>query len=292
MVQSSEPSTYRITATLVLHRQQPGDLALLLNSMQNADKIDRWVVIDNGGEGITREAITDAGGIYLRSERNLGFGAGHNRAMRGLLAKSKYHLIVNPDIDFGNGVLEEIYAFMEHHGEIGLVMPRVLYPDGTEQRLCKQLPTPCDLLLRRFLPGWAKPFFRRHTDHYELRDLDMKVPRQIPSLSGCFMFIRSTVLQEIGGFDERYFMYMEDVDLCRRIGEHAQTVFYPNVFITHGYAKGSYRNRKLLWYHLKSACQYFSKWGWIHDPLRVRLNLRTDPIDLCSNRKLFEGVQS
>jgi len=139
----------------------------------------------------------------------------------------------------------------------------------------KLLPSPIDLFARRFLGRAGKALFKRRWDQYELRDLDLNVVREIPSLSGCFMFMRASVLQETGLFDERYFMYLEDVDLCRRIGRVSQTVFYPYVSIVHGYAKGSYQDSRLLKYHISSAIKYFSKWGWFYDPEREQLNRKT-----------------
>jgi GT2 family glycosyltransferase len=150
--------------------------------------------------------------------------------------------------------------------------------DGTEQRLCKQLPSPLDLLSRRFLGRLGRALFAAQLDKYELRHLDLGITREIPCLSGCFMFLRSKVLHEVGFFDERYFMYMEDVDLCRRIGAKYETVFYPNVAITHGYAKGSYSSSTLLKYHVQSAIKYFGKWGWIYDSKRQKLNRKTAPL--------------
>ncbi len=82
--------------------------------------------------------------------------------------------------------------------------------------------------------------------------------------------------RESGLFDPRFFLYMEDVDLCRRIGAIAQTVYYPGVSVTHGYAKGSYKNRKLMLHHIRSAVRYFGKWGWVFDPGRRLLNRRTE----------------
>ena len=91
---------------------------------------------------------------------------------------------------------------------------------------------------------------------------------EVPSLSGCFMFMRCSVLKQVGGFDERYFMYAEDLDLCRRIGEVSKTIFYPKVSIIHEYGKGSYKNKKLLKYHIISVIKYFNKWGWFWDSKR------------------------
>ncbi|HWV71328.1 MAG TPA: hypothetical protein VN040_06425, partial [Pseudosphingobacterium sp.] len=106
----------------------------------------------------------------------------------------------------------------------------------------------------------------------------------VPNLSGCFMFVRTAILKKIGGFDPRYFMYLEDVDLVRRIGEHARTVFCPFVSIYHGYQKGSYANGKLMRLHIQSAIKYFNKWGWFIDSDRRKLNKIT--LDRLAKHKL------
>ena len=221
------------------------------------------------------------GARYIHTGRNLGFGGGHNLALRSNYDDSEYHLVLNPDVHFAAEIPDALYRLMNDNQDIGLVMPQIRYPDGTIQHLCKQLPSPLTLITRRFLGGVGRSIFAKQLSRYELRHLDMGTAREIPCLSGCFMFIRSTVLHEVGLFDERYFMYMEDVDLCRRIGAKHKTVFYPDVAVTHEYAKGSYRDAKLLKYHLRSAFKYFSKWGWIYDPVRNRLNKNTTPLSSC-----------
>jgi len=168
---------------------------------------------------------------------------------------------------------------MSANSEVGLVMPKVLFLDGSEQRLCKLLPSPSDLVLRRFLGTLGSRLFKSRLDRYELRQHELHETCQVPSLSGCFMFIRNSILDSVGLFDERYFMYMEDVDLCRRIGLRSKTVFYPHVSITHGYAKGSYSSYRLLKHHIRSAVLYFAKWGWFRDQEGKLLNQRVVPFD-------------
>lgn len=142
-------------------------------------------------------------------------------------------------------------------------MPRIEYPDGELQRLCKLLPTPFDLIFRRFLP--IKLVQQLINQRYELHNLAQDRLTDVPSLSGCFLLVRTSLLENVGGFDERFFMYMEDVDLVRRIGMQARTVYDPSVKIIHAYEKGSYSNKRLLRYHLESAIKYFNKWGWFFD---------------------------
>ena len=118
-------------------------------------------------------------------------------------------------------------------------MPKILYPNGDLQYLCKLLPTPIDLIFRRFFPHFYKK--AGLLSRYELRDSGYDHTMMVPSLSGCFMLLRSGVLRRVGGFDEKFFMYLEDVDLCRRIGKIAETVYYPDVTVFHEFSKGSYK---------------------------------------------------
>jgi GT2 family glycosyltransferase len=161
---------------------------------------------------------------------------------------------------------------MEQRPSIGLVMPKVLYRNGEMQHLCKMLPSPFDLFLRRFLPGPLKRLFQATLDRYEMKHVDYNKTMQIPNLSGCFMFLRTEALEQLGAFDERYFMYMEDTDLCRRINTYYQTIYYPVVSIVHGYSKASYKSMRLLTHHLTSSIRYFNKWGWFIDRHRVMIN--------------------
>jgi GT2 family glycosyltransferase len=251
-------------------------VARLLTMLRDTSHTIAISVVDNSSDAALKSLVEDHGAIYISPDRNLGYGAGHNLGMLHAIEQSTYHLICNPDIECGPAVLSELAEFMDLNPQVGLVMPKVLYPDGREQRLCKRLPTPGDLLLRRFAGPAGKRLMQRSLGRYELCDVDLGATRQVPSLSGCFMFLRSAVLRQIGLFDPRFFMYMEDVDLCRRVGAVSHTVFYPRVSVTHGYAKGSYKDPRLLRFHIASAVRYFNKWGWFHDPLRDELNRRTE----------------
>jgi len=271
-------TAYQVSASIVVYKNDPEEVASAVRSVLSAPLRVRCTVVDNSPTTALRQCVTDCGATYIYVGGNLGFGRGHNLAMRSDCEASEYHLVLNPDVHFAQDIPAILYRFLNDNPDIGLVMPRIRYPDGSEQQLCKQIPAPIDLISRRFGGAIGRSIFAKQLSRYELRDLDMSVAREIPCLSGCFMFIRSETLREVGFFDERYFMYMEDVDLCRRIGSKYKTVFFPEVAVTHGYAKGSYIDRKLLKYHLRSALRYFWKWGWIFDPERRRLNKKTNPL--------------
>ena len=130
-----------------------------------------------------------------------------------------------------------------------------------------------DLIGRRFLP--LKGYTERHNYEYEMRWSGYDHVMEIPSLSGCFMFMRCDVLRKTGGFDERFFLYAEDMDLCRRIGEESATLFYPDVEVYHAYKRDSYKHLKFLGMHISSIIKYFNKWGWIFDSRRKEINQRS-----------------
>mgnify|MGYP003611155927 FL=1 len=98
------------------------------------------------------------------------------------------------------------------------------------------------------------------------------------------MLLRSKALQKVGLFDERFFMYPEDIDLTRRIREYYRTVFYPHVPVIHNHAQGSYKSKKLLWIHIINLIRYFNKWGWFCDKKRQLINKET--LNQFKNNKL------
>lgn len=258
------------TASIVAYHTPIDELSYLLDCIVQSS-IDILFLIDNSTNDSLRELESKSSKILYIHSTNLGFGHGHNIGIQKAIEKgSKYHVVINPDVYWELGVIEKLADFMDTHPNCGLVMPKVLYPNGDLQYLCKLLPTPMNLFGRRFLP--FKGLLAKMDEEYELRFTGYDKEIEVPSLSGCFMFIRTEVLKKVGGFDERYFMYAEDMDLCRRIGEVSKTVYYPGVSIVHAYDKGSYKNKKLLKYHICSVIKYFNKWGWFLDKKRQIIN--------------------
>jgi GT2 family glycosyltransferase len=267
-----------LNISIVLYHNKEGQIKKAIESVLNTDLDVNLYLVDNSSTDSLRDLeMIDKRTKYIFNNSNLGFGKAHNIALKKSIEKNiPYHLVLNPDVYFEKGVLEELYKFMESNKDVGLVMPKVLYPNGDIQYLCKLLPTPFDLFGRRFLNfGPFKKIVEKRNEIYELRFTGYDKIIEVPYLSGCFMFIRTEVLKKVGLFDERFFMYLEDTDLSRRIHRVSKTIYYPEVSIYHEYGKGSYKNPKLLKYHLDSAIKYFNKYGWLFDKERDEINKKT-----------------
>ncbi len=246
-----------ITASIVTFHTRHNELQRLINCVMLCT-IDKLYIIDNSSNDELRDFVKNNPRIQYIHSLNLGYGSGHNVAIKKSIEDgADYHIVLNPDIYWTGDVLGRLTEFMDAHSDCGLVMPKIIYPDGKTQYLCKLLPTPMDLIGRRFIP--ISSYQNKHDYRYELHWSGYDKVMEVPSLSGCFMFMRCSVLKQVGGFDERYFMYAEDLDLCRRIGEVSKTIFYPAVSVIHEYEKASYKNKKLLKYHIHSIVKYFKK---------------------------------
>lgn len=260
-----------INISVVLFCNPVQQIKNLLLDLSLSEQIQHIYLVDNSpDDDLHKLASMDSRMIYIHNPSNPGYGSSHNIAIKKSIAERvDYHVVANPDIRMGSEVLASLKAYMEVNLDVGLTMPDIRYPDGNRQHLCKLLPTPLSLFSRRFLP---KAISRKFDKKYNLLDLNYEKEMNVPILSGCFMFLRTSALADVGLFDPRFFMYLEDFDLVRRINANHRTMFLPNVQVTHEYAKGSYQNKKLMIYHIQSAVKYFNKWGWLSDSFRRKTN--------------------
>lgn len=279
----------KLSASIVVYNNDPKKVEMVLNSLMVSNSDLQVFIIDNSKRDFNLNPNIPPGFHYLKTEHNIGYGAGHNLALkRSLDAGIKYHLVLNPDIVFKPSVIKKLYEFMESSPDVGNVMPRVLYPDGQDQYLAKLLPTPKNMGVRLFHEFLPRKMIDKVNTIYELQFMSLKSPIEVPSLSGCFMFLRCDALRKVGLFDERFFLYFEDFDLVRRINKHYKVVYYPHVSITHHFERASRKNIFALASHLASGIKYFNKWGWYKDEQRdvsnketvaeiIRANERTGP---------------
>ncbi|MDR1973374.1 MAG: glycosyltransferase family 2 protein [Bacteroidales bacterium] len=259
-----------ISASIVIFETNKKDLIKAISSVINSC-IDTLYIIDNSPTDILREFVKGPKVEYIFGHGNIGYGAGHNIAIKKTINNGyNYHIVINPDVEFYKETVEKMSDYMNTHSEVGLMMPKVFFPNGEVQYLCKLLPTPFDWIFRRFMP--FSILVKRQNKKFELRHTGYNKIMNVPYLSGCFMFFRIDALKDVGLFDEKIFMYGEDTDITRRIHQKYQTLFYPQVSIIHRFNKKSYSDFRLLCIHIKSAIYYFNKWGWICDSERRRIN--------------------
>lgn len=213
-------------------------------------------VIDNGG---TPEEFSDIlekypDMIYRNPGRNIGFGSGHNLVLP--LLDSQYHAIVNPDILLMEDSFSKLLDFMKRE-RVRMCIPKIIDENGNLQYSCRNEITLCDMAVRR-LPG--RVFDQRRKKH-TLQDHDYKSPFPVPFAQGSFLIMETKLLKCVNGFDERYFMYMEDADLCKKVNGITPIIYCPETSVIHKWEKGSHKNMWLFFIHLESMIRYYKKWG-------------------------------
>lgn len=264
----------KLSASIVLYNTKIDELKRVIDSYFTYTGEKQLFLVDNSPTDSLKEIVKiypNNDIYYIFNNENMGYGKAHNIAIKKSIEQGlSYHIILNPDIIIEKGSLEKLTEYMEQHPEVGNIMPKIIYPNGELQYLCKLLPSPIDLIFRRFIP--IKRWKDAINERYELRSFGYDKIKNIPNLSGCFMFLRTEALKKVGLFDENIFMYLEDIDLNRRIHSKYKTIYYPDAIVIHEHQKESYKNRRLLKAHIQSAIYYFNKYGWLFDKERTTIN--------------------
>ncbi|MBY0383708.1 glycosyltransferase family 2 protein [bacterium] len=265
---------FDVIVSIVIYKP---DLLLLqqtINSIANTQLKLKIVICDNSPTPLQPSALQSPHDIdYSFMNKNIGYGKGHNQNIDKYSAQANYFLILNPDIFFDGDLIEQLLARMEKDSSIGLCIPKICHPGGDLQLINRRLPRPQDYLIS-FLSGkLGTDFFKTKTyNKYILKDLNKNKPFICPTISGCFMLFSNKAFTEMAGFDERYFLYLEDTDLSRRVSQKYKTVVFADLVAYHHWSRGAYRSPKLFFMFVFSLVRYFSKWGWFWDAHREQLN--------------------
>lgn len=240
-------------------------LATLLSDLAILPACERILVLDNSPERIFAWASeVSEKVVYIHfSGTNLGYGRANNIAR--FITSSKYHLVCNPDIVFLDPeFLSKLLTIMEEQDDLAMIQPLIVSPDGEHiQRLCKRNPTFFSQIGRGLLGKPYKAIFATYEHWYEMRGLAY-ADRPIESeyLSGCFMLCRRRCLDAVNWFDPRFFMYLEDADLTRRLSAVGRCVHEPRIRVGHIWGKGSHRLLRLKLVAINSYFIYGAKWGF------------------------------
>lgn len=228
-----------------------------------APSVGYAVVVNAHRPGEAVERLAAAADVFLTNRDNPGYGRAVNRLVRRIGRLPPYIGVLNTDLSWAEGSFETLLQWLQSHPDVSLAVPQILDQAGREQQLCKQHPTVLGLFSRRFLPEWLKPgWLRRYDRWYVMADQDHHQVFEVPYLSGCCMLMRSEAFLRVGGFDERYFLYLEDADLTRSLAGQGRCVHLPVASVVHGWGRGNYRDWRLMVVNLCSAWLYFRKWGW------------------------------
>lgn len=259
----------RLAASIVTFRTPPQELRQALSTLSESCA-ERIMVVDHSGNDDLAPVVAQFSKAEYIPHDNLGYGSGHNVALRQSLANDfDIHLVINSDVEIAAADIDRMAEHMAANPEIGALHPRMLNTDGSPQYTVRLIPAPFDLIIRRFLPKWIA---RRRRGRYELRHIDHSRPFNAPYMQGSFMMMSCAALRRVGLFDERFFLYPEDIDLSRRLHREYSTLYYPYATAVHHHRAASYHNLRMLGIHMINMIRYFNKWGWISDSERKRFN--------------------
>lgn len=259
------------------------DVSIAINSYKNTEllrlcieSIERNVknvsfeviVVDGETEESTammmREDFPDV--RFFSYAENVGFG---QMVQKGLeMAQGEYALLLNSDIIVTPGAVEELLGFLKDHPDVGMVGPKLRGFNEEFQESCFRFYKPETILYRRTFLG-KFGFGKRHIDWFLMKGYDHAEPQEVDWLMGSAMMVPMAAVKKVGYMDPRFFLYMEDVDWCRRFWEEGyKVVYYPYVHMYHYHGKGSAKGgvlrallfNKLTWYHISSALKYFKKY--------------------------------
>ena len=200
---------------------------------------------------------------FIKNTNNLGYGKAINKLIFGLKSLPEFIGILNTDLVWEPSTFPAILKWMSSNKYVSLLAPKILNEAGHTQFLCKQYPTILGMLSRRFIPNSIKlKFLKLYDSWYTMRDHDYDSIFEVPYLSGCCMVARSSCFVDCGGFDDDYFLYLEDADLTRLMSTKGKCIHFPFASVTHRWGRGNYLRLRLMLVNLISAWHYFCKWGF------------------------------
>ncbi|MBX9472710.1 glycosyltransferase family 2 protein [Microcella sp.] len=274
--QAGEPGTARVAVVTVAYRSNevlPGFLASIAGA---SSELVHTVVVDNRPDADSRaeELAAEIGAAYVAQPNNPGYGGAINAGVATLPDEVHWVLVSNPDVVLHPGVIDALVAVGESDDRIGAIGPAVLNPDGTVYPSARRVPS-----LRTgvghalFVNLWHdNPWTRRYR-----ADDEAVAARDAGWLSGACLLVRRTAFDELGGFDEHYFMYFEDVDLGYRLGKAGyRNRFEPGAAVTHvGAHTTASDSSVMIRAHHDSARRFISRKyaGWHLWPVRAALGV-------------------
>ncbi len=263
-------------SVLIVHYNTPGLLRQTLKGLYTSNPHVSFevIVVDNNPSVRVRDWVQKEFPFtkVVMSDHNIGFGRGMNLAIQH--ANARYLFVFNPDIATFAGTLDALVAYMDAHPDVGMLGPKLLNPDRTLQYSCYRFMKPAVIFYRRIPILRSLSFAKRAVDAYQMKDWAHDEVMDVDYLLGAAMFTRKEAVDEVGGFDPKFFVYFEDQDWCRRFWLAGwRVVYHPDITLIHYHrretAEGSFfqqiRN-PLTRIQMESAIYYYRKYRGAPNP--------------------------
>jgi len=256
---------------IVANYRNPDLLKVCLNSIIKSvtNVTYELIVADSATEEETEMLMREEFGSlkFFPFKKNVGFQAMVQKGIEN--SSGEYLLILNGDIIATSDSIQKMLKFLQTDQSIGMIGPKLLNFNGTPQPSCFRFYKPWTILYRRTFLGKLS-FAKKHLDWFLMNDYDHKDPGEVDWLMGSALMISRTAIAKVGLMDPRYFMYMEDVDWCRRFWENGfKVMYFPFASMHHYHGKGSAKGgvirsllfNKYTWIHIASGIKYFKKFA-------------------------------
>lgn len=256
-------------SVIVTHHRTPEMLELCLDSIRKSRReLDLEIfVLDSQFDDRTEETVKSkypkVG--YFGFEKNVGYAKLVNKGLKE--SNGRFVFIMNADIILEDGSLKKMLDYLENNSQTGMLGPQLLNFNGQVQDSCFAFYRPLTIFYRRTFLG-KFPFGKKDLDRFLMKNYDRQSIREVDWLQGAAFMVRREAADEVGPMDERFFMYFEDVDWCRRFWQKGwKIVYFPEAKMHHYHGRFSKKGgfigevfNKYAWIHLISAGKYFWKW--------------------------------
>jgi len=249
---------------IIINYKTPEILEMAIKSLKSTIVGVKYeiIAVDVESDYATEYSITDAfpDVIFLPIEKNAGYSKSVNAGLKKIDPSSRYIFVLNADIIAKTGSVNKLFAFMETHPDAGMAGPELLNFNNTFQNSYFRFYKPEIILYRRtFMKKFS--FARKALNVFLAKDTDHARTQSVEWLMGSALFIRRSALEKVGLMDERFFMYFEDVDWCRRFWNNGYgVVYFPEAKMMHYHGKQSGESAKYAIIHIISAIKYFWKY--------------------------------
>ncbi len=245
---------------IIINYKSLDSLKICLISLRKQIGIEsEIIVVDNNSNDGSGEFLENANVKFNVLRKNIGFGSAVNIGAKE--AEFKYLFVLNPDTQLPEDTLKKLFEFAEKKMDFGLLAPVLEYPDGRKQLSARSLPGRRDFFLGRGSPLHKLGL----TGEKEAGYIHPENPNpiQVPAVSATAILVRKELFENLGGFDQRFFMYLEDIDLCRRVnGKGLPIILIPAIRIYHSWKRSSSKRPYFAsFHHHLSVWKYFNKYN-------------------------------